>query len=307
MFPLYTIGLLGSHPATTDTVEYFKFALQYYCGSMSAFRLLVAVSAPDDLMFCHALLELKKTIPGLQLTMVLAEQYRQEHDTALLYGQIRKKADSIVELSVPIYAYFIERCDFIIFNKRTAGASIAARFQKALVGIPIPVQHELCDPGFFVLCTPYPIERKEYLNPDSRHYDPYAELRQSIEYIQRHKFKVKTSRLPQVFLRQWLTPPPRKAYLLLRESGYMQELYQQRDTAQNNYLAAKIFVYTLTARNTHWMLGTQRPDGETLLLQFLQFRHLLDLEAYRRERNLTLKPADLFRPEAYEIGIQESK
>jgi hypothetical protein len=87
----------------------------------------------------------------------------------------------------------------------------------------------------------------------------------------------------------------------------MQELYQQRDTAQNNYLAAKIFVYTLTARNTHWMLGTQRPDGETLLLQFLQFRHLLDLEAYRRERNLTLKPADLFRPEAYEIGIQESK
>lgn len=189
MFPLYTIGLLGSHPATTDTVEYFKFALQYYCGSMSAFRLLVAVSAPDDLMFCHALLELKKTIPGLQLTMVLAEQYRQEHDTALLYGQIRKKADSIVELSVPIYAYFIERCDFIIFNKRTAGASIAARFQKALVGIPIPVQHELCDPGFFVLCTPYPIERKEYLNPDSRHYDPYAELRQSIEYIQRQKIQ----------------------------------------------------------------------------------------------------------------------
>ena len=91
MFPLYTIGLLGGYPATTDTVEYFKFALQYYCGSMSAFRLLVAVSAPDDLMFCHALLELKKTVPGLQLTMVLAEQYRQEHDTALLYRQIRKR------------------------------------------------------------------------------------------------------------------------------------------------------------------------------------------------------------------------
>ena len=187
MFPLYTIGLLGGYPATTDTVEYFKFTLQYYCGSMSAFRLLVAVSAPDDLMFCHALLELKKTVPGLQLTMVVREN--------------------------------TGKCEFNIFNKRTAGASIAARFQKALVGIPIPVQHELCDPGFFVLCTPYPIECKEYLNPDSRHYDPYAELRQSIEYIQRHKFKVKTNRLPQVFLRQWLTPPPRKAYLLLWESA----------------------------------------------------------------------------------------
>ena len=55
------------------------------------------------------------------------------------------------------------------------------------------------------------------------------------------------------------------------------------------------------------MLGTQRPDGETLAQQFLLFRHLLDLEAYQRERNLTLKPVDLFRPEAYEIGIQESK
>ena len=87
----------------------------------------------------------------------------------------------------------------------------------------------------------------------------------------------------------------------------MQEIYQQRDTAQNNYLAAKIFAYALTARNTHWMLGTQRPDGETIAQQFLLFRHLLDLEAYRRERNLTLKPVDLFRPEAYEIGIQESK
>ena len=54
------------------------------------------------------------------------------------------------------------------------------------------------------------------------------------------------------------------------------------------------------------MLDVQRPDGETLLLQFLQFRHLLDLEAYRRERSLTLKPVDLFRPEAYEIGILES-
>lgn len=306
MFPLYTIGLLGSHPVTETTVGYFEHALQHYCGSMSAFRLLVAVSAPNDLRFCHALLELKKTIPGLQLTMVLAEQYWHDHDTALLYGQIRKKADSIVELSIPIYAYFIECCDFIIFNKRTVGISIAAWFQKALAGIPIPVQHELCDPGFFELCSPYPIEHKEYLNPDSRHYDPYAELRQSIEYIQRHKFKVKTIRLPQVFLRQWLTPPPPKAYLLLRESGDMQELYEQRDTAQNNYLAAKIFAYTLAARNTNWMLDVQRPDGETLLQQFLQFRHLLDLEAYRRERNLTLKPVDLFQPEAYEIGILES-
>lgn len=307
MFPLYTIGLLGSHPATETVVEYFKLALLHYCGSIPAFRLLIAVSAPDDLRFCHALLELKNTMPGLQLTMVLAEQYRQDCDTTLLHGQIRKKADSIVELSVPVHTYFIERCDFIIFNIRTVRASIAARFQKALVGIPIPVQHELCDPGFFELCSPYPIEHKEYLHPDSRHYDPYAELRQSIEYIQRHKFKVKTSRLPQVFLRQWLTPPPPKAYLLLRESGDMQELYEQRDTAQSNYLAAKIFAYALAARNTNWMLDTQRPDGETLLQQFLQFRHLLDLEAYRRERNLTLKPVDLFQPEAYEIGILESE
>lgn len=87
----------------------------------------------------------------------------------------------------------------------------------------------------------------------------------------------------------------------------MQELYEQRDTAQSNYLAAKIFAYTLAARNTHWMLGVQRPDGETLLQQFLQFRHLLDLEAYRRERNLMLKPVDLFQPEAYEIGVLESE
>lgn len=306
MFPLYTIGLLGRHPAAEDTVDYFKLALMHYCGSMSAFRLLVAVSAPDDLRFCHALLELKKSVPGLQLAMVVVEPCWQDHDTAVLYGQMKKKADAIVESSAPIHAYFIEHCDFIVFNKRTIETSVAVRFQKALVGIPIPVQHELCDPGFFMLCSPYPIERKEYLNPDSRHYDPYAELRQSIEYIQRQKFKVKTNRLPQVFLRQWLTPPPRKAYLLLRESGDMQELYQQRDTAQNNYLAAKIFVYALTARSTHWMLDTKRPNGETLVQQFQQFRHLLDLEAYRRERNLTLKPVDLFRPEAYEIGIHES-
>ena len=81
MFPLYTIGLLGSHPVTEATVEYFKLALLHYCGSMPAFRLLVAVSAPDDLKFCHALLELKKTGPGLQLTMVLMEQYQQDLDT----------------------------------------------------------------------------------------------------------------------------------------------------------------------------------------------------------------------------------
>lgn len=91
MFPLYTVGLLGRHPAAEDTVDYFKLALMHYCGSMSAFRLLVAVSAPDDLRFCHALLELKKSVPGLQLAMVVVEPCWQDHDTAVLYGQMKKK------------------------------------------------------------------------------------------------------------------------------------------------------------------------------------------------------------------------
>ncbi|MCM1150411.1 MAG: hypothetical protein NC209_04890 [Alistipes sp.] len=85
----------------------------------------------------------------------------------------------------------------------------------------------------------------------------------------------------------------------------MHELYNLKDTAQCNYIAAKIFAYALTVKNNCWMLDTERPDGEILVQQFQQFRRLLDLEIYRREANLAAESVDLFRPEAYRFGIEE--
>ena len=81
------------------------------------------------------------------------------------------------------------------------------------------------------------------------------------------------------------------------ESSWV-EFMALRDTAEKNYLAAKLFYY-VTARDDFRMYGTPHPGRETLAPLF---RQLLDAEARCREPGTDILSSELFSIEIYDMG-----
>lgn len=308
---IFTVGLLGGYAANMKCLDYFETKIvSHLTRRRPDLRLIIAVAGLSDLRFCQLIYSLKAKFPGLLLEMAVTdERWRKRDDAVQLYDELAAIFDAVSVLpeqpDSDAYGYFIRRCDFILFNEHLTGPAAANRFRLAASHIPVPVQYRMCYPEYFEENSPYPAERESYYDTRSRHFNPFIELRQSIDYVRSRGFSVGTRLLPQVFLRRWLQAPPADTARYIMGSRDFRELLSQPDTAARNYLPAKLFVYVCSVRDDLWALDKERPSDEEFLRRFRQFRFLLELEAKCREERISMRSVELFSHDDYESEIRD--
>lgn len=303
----YTLGILGTHPDNKKTVGYYESLLSYYWERTPRMNVVFFASTLRHLRFVASLLPACAGMPGLRAELVLANRKWSSpsaSEAEQLVEGIGAHAELIDMSSHPlsdVYTYFVFRCDFIVFQHHFDSAETFDLFQRSAAGVPVPVQEfGYHYPRSFDENSPIPSHREDYMTPGRFAYDPFAELRQSVEYVTRHGLSVGTRRLPQVLLRKWLLDVPSDAEDFMTARSSWAEFMSIRDTAERNYLVAKLFYYVAAARDDFWMYGTPHPDRETLSRLFRQFRQLLESEAACRENGIDIPSFELFGTELYD-------
>lgn len=303
----YTLGILGTHPDNKKTIGYYESHLVYHWQRSSRMNVLFFASTLRHLRFVRSMIPICESCPNVRASVVLGGRRwvpSSESEASGLLSDIATHAEVIDMSSQPladVFAYFVFRCDFIIFQHHLDAPETVDLFRRTAAYVPIPVQEfGYCFPRSFDEGSPIPSHREDYMIPGRFAYDPFAELRQSVEYVTHHGLSVGTRRLPQVLLRKWLldVPPDAEDFMTARSSWA--EFMSIRDTAERNYLAAKLFYYVAAARDGFWMYGTPHPDRETLSRLFRQFRQLLESEAACRENGIDIPSFELFGTELYD-------
>lgn len=309
MGPIFTIGLLGGCGDGFRTGQYFCEIANCFLKTMQRVRILLPLSCKGERAVAMYLLEHRRTNPGLEISVVLTAQQSQDYqqnatgETNEICNKIINDVNryyvlekSSVRFFTPdLFRFFIENCDHIIFNEYRAGKKQTAIFSELVrdMAVPLPVQYGLICPGYFI-DTDKPFHREFYRIYDSGCYDPYAEIRQSIDFLRRNKFAITADHLPQVFIRKWLAVPPPGWYYYLTTPDDTTNIFRLHETQRHDYLSLKVFAAAFSVRNNLWATSRELPKGDIAIRRFQQFRQLLNIIAEKREKYTRLEPFDLF-------------
>ncbi|WP_417173237.1 hypothetical protein [Alistipes finegoldii] len=230
------------------------------------------MASKGERLVASSLLKQKRNNPGLEVGVVVsARQWKRILNETADCSCIVTAADRYEVLDntahqggAGFYRFFIEQCDYIIFNENRAGWRAAGEFSAQVVkmAVPIPVQY-----GLKPLQYPdiyYPIDRREYLDPGSKFYAPTAEIEQSVVYLQRNDFNIQADHVPLVFIRKWLAAPPPGSFHYLIPPEDISGVLRLQDTLQHDYLSLKVFVHAYTM----YRIQREMPPGADALICF---------------------------------------
>lgn len=307
MEPVFTIGILGGCGEGESTARYFARVADFFLAIMPRIRIIIPLTCKGERSVALHLLAHRQNNPGLEILVVLTSQQWQDYqrdapgETAAVCNGIINAADlyivreSFARFNIPdLYRFFIEHCEHIVFNEHRAGVD-NARILANLIGemaVPVSCQCGLCSIDYFI--PEYPFDRRLYRVYDSGFFNLYAEIKQSINFLRQNKFVIYADRIPQVFIRKWLTEPPQGWHRFLATPDDTTAIFRLRETPRHDYITLKVFAAAYSARNDMWATNKEMPTGDVAIRRFQQFRHLLNIIATKRDLCEKIEPFDLF-------------
>ncbi|WP_026367421.1 hypothetical protein [Bacteroides sp. 14(A)] len=310
MQPPFTIGFLGGCGPSRSTAHYFEQVVVYHLKTFSRIRFLLSLTTKGERSVASHLLGCRADNPGLEIAVVPTSRQWNNYQSGAL-GDRAAECNRIIAAAdrceiLPesktqlfqsvLFRFFIERCDHIIFHEHRAGWAETGTFDAQVVesGVPIPVQYRLVAPEY--ASVGYPLDRREYLDPESSCYNPATEYAQSTAYIRRSGFSIQSDHIPLIFLRKWLAAPPQNScrYLTTPEDVVM--MSHLKDKPECDYLSLKVFAYAYAARHT----AHDMPFGANAVNRFRQFRKLLERIMAKRNASEPVEPFDLLDFDAYD-------
>ena len=282
----FTIGFLGQYRLTSsmqDSLDTFIF--RYTCEGILLW-IAVDLISEHQLQLAERVLALKRIFPDLRLLAVIAERQervyrgRSESLTAQRRKRILDAADRYKVLPgnvgqfmrvVFLNRFFIGHCDLIVYNTYHASLFAAENFRMHIRSAENPprVQYQ---------SDKYPLK-----NPVS--FESALSLAASIDYLRKSGFRVMSDSLPGELLEKWLnrSDEPR-SYGRLAALEDAADVFRLENASSRDYLLFKVFAYAYALHRDLWVLPQFENDtGETVGMQFRQFRRLLELVAETRK------------------------
>jgi len=315
--PLYTIGLLSGCGTGRSIGPCLEKIIRYFRKYHSRMLFLLPLASSEHGILAAHLLSLRERYPETGILLALTDRQWEAHaqtDRESRYDGIIRNADSreiVPECSRTfdhdaLCRFLIERCDYVICSLHRIGEKKHRAFLNLTreLQVPLPIQEGYGDPSAS-LAGLYPVDRRDYRIFETRHYDPAKEFRQSLLHLRTNGFRIRSDRIPQIFLRQWLALPPAGAYRYLEAPDLISEVMRLRDTPRQDYLALKVFMLVYWLRHDAWADLRRMPTGDVALRRFRQFRRLLELIVRSRENGARIETFDLFDTEAYDRVLSE--
>ena len=238
----YTIGFLGGFRDYRHNSDFIDNALDYYCGRHTRLRVMVSPTTESETRLATRILAARKTHPEIEVVSVIATahlrsyQNRGTGSTVIHRNRIIATSDRYVVLNETsyggyteqLYNLFIEQCDLILYNcvqdaKKDRLLSHVRRFN-----IPVPI-------AFLPKFTADTTDIEKVLNA-------------SLAYLRANAFRIRAEKLPQVFLRSWMSQSGQERYAHISSLDDVAAVFRLDD----KNIRLKVFAYALAIHANFW-------------------------------------------------------
>ena len=238
----YTIGFLGGFRDYRHNSDFIDNALDYYCGRHACLRVLVSPTTESETRLATRILAARRSRPEIEVVSVIATAHLRSYErsgtssTVAHRNRLIASSDRYVVLdetsyggyAEQLYNLFVEQCDLVLYNGDEQCRTGQFMRRVCQLGIPIPIAFL---PRFTATAT-----------------DIEKVLDASLAYLRANDFRVQAEKLPQVFLRSWMSQPGQERYAHISSLDDVAAVFR----LDNNNIRLKVFAYALAVHTNFW-------------------------------------------------------
>ncbi len=279
----YTIGFLGGFRDYRHNSDFIDNALDYYCGRHARLRVLVSPTTESETRLATRILAARKTHPGIEIISVIATAHLRSYQnpgtgsTVTHRNRIIAASDHYVVLNETscggyteqLYNLFVEQCDLILYNcvqdaKKDRLLSHVRQFS-----VPVPI-------AFLPKFTAAATDIEKVLNA-------------SLAYLRANAFRIRAEKLPQVFLRSWMSQSGQERYAHISSLDDVAAVFRLDD----KNIRLKVFAYALAIHANFWA-DPECCDADSVHVLYRLFCRQLDRIALARASGQPSERFELF-------------
>lgn len=270
----YTIGFLGGFRDYRHNSDFIDNALDHYSARNARLRVLVSPTTESETRLATRILAARKTYPGIEIISVIATAHMRSYQnhgtgsTVMHRNRLIASSDRYIVLdetsyggyAEQLYNLFIEQCDLILYNNRGIHKTDPFLTHVKKLGVPVPI-------AFLPKFTADTTDIEKVLNA-------------SLAYLRANAFRIRAEKLPQVFLRSWMSQPGQERYTPISSLDDVAAIFRLDD----NNIRLKVFAYALAVHANFWA-DPECCDADSVHVLYRLFCRQLDRIAFAAHRD----------------------
>ena len=279
----YTIGFLGGFRDYRHNSDFIDNALDYYSGRNARLRVLVSPTTESETRLATRIIAARKSRPEIEVVSVIATAHMRSYERSgtgsTVVHRNRIIAASNYYIVVPektignymeqLYNLFIAHCDLILYNNRGIHKTDPFLTHVKKLGVPVPIAF---------------LPRYTFQEPDAQRM-----LDASLAYIRANAFRVPAEKLPQVFLRSWMSQSGQERYAHISSLDDVAAVFRLDD----KNIRLKVFAYTLAVHANFWV-DPECCDADSVHVLYCLFCRQLNRIALARASGQPSERFELF-------------
>lgn len=279
----YTIGFLGGFRDYRHNSDFIDNALDYYSSRNARLRVLVSPTTESETRLATRIIAARKTRPEIEVVSVIATAHLRSYErsgtssTVAHRNRLIASSDRYVVLdetsyggyAEQLYNLFVEQCDLVLYNGDEQCRTDQFMRRVCQLGIPIPI-------AFLPKFTAATTDIEKVLNA-------------SLAYIRANDFRVQAEKLPQVFLRSWMSQSGQERYAHISSLDDVAAVFR----LDNSNIRLKVFAYALAVHTNFWAVP-ECNDAENACWLYRIFYRQLDRIVHARATGQPPEHFELF-------------
>ncbi|WP_302605057.1 hypothetical protein [uncultured Alistipes sp.] len=279
----YTIGFLGGFRDYRHNSDFIDNALDHYSARNARLRVLVSPTTEGETRLATRILAARKTYPGIEIISVIATAHMRSYQNpgtgSTVVHRNRIIAASNYYIVVPektignymeqLYNLFIAHCDLILYNNRGIHKTDPFLTHVKKLGVPVPI-------AFLPKFTADTTDIEKVLNA-------------SLAYLRANAFRIRAEKLPQVFLRSWMSQSGQERYAHISSLDDVAAVFRLDD----KNIRLKVFAYALAIHANFWA-DPECCDADSVHVLYRLFCRQLDRIALARASGQPPERFELF-------------
>ncbi len=279
----YTIGFLGGFRDYRHNSDFIDNALDYYYGRHARLRVLVSPTTESETRLATRIIAARKTRPKIEVVSVIAIAHLRSYErsgtgsTVTHRNRLIASSDRYIVLdetsyggyTEQLYNLFIEQCDLILYNCVQDAKKDRLLLHVRRFSVPVPI-------AFLPKFTADATDIEKLLDA-------------SLAYIRANGFRIRAEKLPQVFLRSWMSQPGQERYARISSLDDVAAVFRLDD----KNIRLKVFAYALAIHANFWA-DPECCDADSVHVLYRLFCRQLDRIALARASGQPSERFELF-------------
>jgi len=243
----------------------------------------VSPTTEGETRLATRILAARKTYPGIEIISVIATAHMRSYQNpgtgSTVVHRNRIIAASNYYIVVPektignymeqLYNLFIAHCDLILYNNRGIHKTDPFLTHVKKLGVPVPI-------AFLPKFTADTTDIEKVLNA-------------SLAYLRANAFRIRAEKLPQVFLRSWMSQSGQERYAHISSLDDVAAIFRLDD----KNIRLKVFAYALAIHANFWA-DPECCDADSVHVLYRLFCRQLDRIALARASGQPPERFELF-------------